>query len=159
MNQAVGPRQNLEHETQQIPNSLPAANNAPQTVKSEAAKLPQALQSATTSTPIVTAEVPKAVQIINQPQITFIELGSVKCIPCKMMQPIMNQIEEKYKEKVKVIFYDVWTAEGEPFGAKYGISAIPTQIFLDMEGKEFFRHQGFYPFEEIVKLFEQRGVK
>ena len=85
--------------------------------------------------------------------VTFVELGSVKCIPCKMMQPIMKEIEEEYKGRVKVVFYDVWTEEGSPYAKKYAIRAIPTQVFLDRDGKEFFRHTGFFPKEEIVKIF------
>jgi len=94
----------------------------------------------------------------EKPQITFIELGSVNCIPCKKMQPVMKAIEQKYGEKVKVLFYDVWTEEQKPYGKKYGIRLIPTQVFLDENGKEFFRHEGFYPEEEIHKIFKQRGV-
>jgi thioredoxin 1 len=92
------------------------------------------------------------------PKITFIELGSVNCIPCKKMQPVMKAIEQKYGDKVKVIFYDVWTPEQKPFGQKYGIRLIPTQVFLDENGKEFFRHEGYFPEEEIHKIFKERGV-
>jgi len=92
-------------------------------------------------------------------KVTFIELGSVRCIPCQMMQPIMKSIEEKYPNQVKVVFHDVWTAEGQPFGTKYGIRAIPTQVFLDENNKEFFRHEGFFPEEEIVKILQSKGVK
>ncbi len=91
-------------------------------------------------------------------KITFIELGSVNCIPCKKMQPVMKAIEQKYGEKVKVLFYDVWTEEQKPYAKKYGIRLIPTQVFLDENGKEFFRHEGFYPEDEIHKIFKQRGV-
>jgi thioredoxin 1 len=91
-------------------------------------------------------------------KITFIELGSVNCIPCKKMQPVMKAIEQKYGEKVKVLFYDVWTEEQKPYAKKYGIRLIPTQVFLDENGKEFFRHEGFYPEEEIHKIFKQRGI-
>ncbi len=90
--------------------------------------------------------------------ITFIELGSVNCIPCKKMQPVMKAIEHKYNEKVKVLFYDVWTPAQKPYAKKYGIRLIPTQVFLDENGKEFFRHEGFYPEEDIHKLFNERGV-
>jgi len=93
-----------------------------------------------------------------KPKVTFIELGSVKCIPCKQMQPVMKAIEKKYGEGVKVIFYDVWTPEQKPFAKKYGIKLIPTQVFLDENGKEFFRHEGFYPEKEIDKLLEARGI-
>ncbi len=95
----------------------------------------------------------------ESPKITFVELGSVNCIPCKQMQPVMKAIEEKFGEQVKVIFYDVWTKEGKPFGTKYGIKLIPTQVFLDENGKEFFRHEGFYPEAEIEKLLVKKGVK
>jgi thioredoxin 1 len=94
----------------------------------------------------------------EKPKITFIELGSVNCIPCKKMQPVMKAIEQKYGEKVKVVFYDVWTEEQKPYAQKYGVQLIPTQVFLDENGKEFFRHQGFFPEEEIHKIFKRRGV-
>lgn len=92
------------------------------------------------------------------PQITFIELGSVNCIPCKKMQPVMKAVEAKYGDNVKVIFYDVWTEEQKPYAKKYGVRLIPTQVFLDQNGKEFFRHEGFFPEEEIHTIFKQRGV-
>lgn len=95
----------------------------------------------------------------SKPKVTFIELGSVKCIPCKQMQPVMKAIEAKYGEQVKVIFYDIWTPEQKPFAKKYGIKLIPTQVFLDEKGKEFFRHEGFYPEKEIDKLLLSKGVK
>lgn len=92
-------------------------------------------------------------------KVTFVELGSVRCIPCQKMQPVMKSIEEKYAGQVKVVFHDVWTPEGQPFGKKYGIESIPTQVFLDENGKEFSRHVGFFPEEELVKVLKQKGVK
>lgn len=94
-----------------------------------------------------------------KPLVTFVELGSVKCIPCRQMQPVMKAIEEKYKEQVKVVFYDVWKAEQYEYAEKFGIKVIPTQVFLDKDGKEFFRHEGFYPEAEIDKLLQKRGLK
>jgi thioredoxin 1 len=94
-----------------------------------------------------------------KPKVTFVELGSVNCIPCKKMQPVMKAIEEKYGDQVKVIFYDVWTQEQKPYAEKYGIKLIPTQVFLDEKGKEFFRHEGFYPEKEIDKLLQGKGLK
>ena len=92
-------------------------------------------------------------------KVTFVELGSVRCIPCQQMQPVMKSIEQKYGKDVKVVFHDVWTDAGAPFGKQYGIEAIPTQVFLDENGKEFFRHIGFFPEEELVKILNQKGVK
>lgn len=92
-------------------------------------------------------------------KVAFIELGSIKCVPCKMMQPIIAEIEKEYAGQVKVVFYDVWTSEGRPYGQKYGIRAIPTQVFLDKDGKEFFRHTGFFSKEEIIKVLKKQGVE
>jgi thioredoxin 1 len=90
---------------------------------------------------------------------TFIELGSVGCIPCDKMQPIMKEIAEEYKGQVKVIFYDVRTVFGEPYKKKFNIRAIPTQVFLDKDGKEYFRHLGFFAKDELVKVLQMQGVK
>jgi thioredoxin 1 len=95
----------------------------------------------------------------NKFKVTFIELGSVRCIPCQQMQPIMKSIESKYGKDVKVVFHDVWTEAGAPYAKQYGIEAIPTQVFLDKDGKEFFRHVGYFPEEELVKVLQQKGVK
>lgn len=91
--------------------------------------------------------------------VTFVELGSVRCIPCKKMQPIMKEIEEKYGNQVKVVFHDVWTSEGKPFAYKYKIRLIPTQVFLDKDGEEYFRHEGFFPKDELIEVLKQKGVK
>lgn len=93
------------------------------------------------------------------PKITFVELGSVKCIPCKKMQPVMKAIEEKYGNQVKVIFYDVWKDEFKHKSEEFKIRLIPTQVFLDENGKEIHRHEGFYPEEDIDKFLKSKGLK
>ncbi len=101
----------------------------------------------------------RAAPVAAIPRVTFIELGSVRCIPCKQMQPIMKSVESKYGGQIRVIFHDVWTEEGKPQADIYKIKLIPTQVFLDESGKEFFRHEGFYPEREIDKLLQKRGLK
>jgi thioredoxin 1 len=68
------------------------------------------------------------------------------------MQEVIKKVEEKYPTQVKTIFYDVWTKKGEPFAEKYHIDPIPTQVFLDENGVEYFRHEGYFPFEELEKI-------
>jgi len=92
-------------------------------------------------------------------KVTFIELGSVNCVPCRMMQPVMKKIEEKYGNQVKVVFYDVWTQKDAQKAYEYGIRVIPTQVFLDSSGKEYLRHEGYFPFEELEKILRIKGVK
>ncbi len=101
----------------------------------------------------------KSAEPPKTPKVTFIELGSVNCVPCRAMQPVMKAIEEKYAGQVSVVFHDVWKADQRQYAEKYGIRVIPTQVFLDKDGKEFFRHEGFYPEAEIHKLLEKQGLK
>ena len=91
-----------------------------------------------------------------KPKVTFIELGSVRCIPCQKMEKVIEEVNKKYPKKVKTIFYDVWTKEGEPYADKYHINLIPTQVFLDENGKEYFRHEGYFPMEELEKVLKQK---
>lgn len=91
-----------------------------------------------------------------QAKVTFIELGSVKCKPCIKMKEVIKKVEDKYPQKVKTIFYDVWTKEGEPYADQYNIGSIPTQVFLDENGKEYFRHEGYFEFKELEKIILQK---
>ena len=89
-------------------------------------------------------------------QVTFLELGSNSCIPCREMRPVMEGIEQTFGDQVEVVFYDVWD---DPAPAnEYGVQMIPTQIFLDKDGNEFHRHTGFYPQGSIEALLVERGL-
>ena len=90
------------------------------------------------------------------PLVTLIELGSVRCVPCRMMQPILDEVKKEYAGKVKVLFYDVWTPEGKAKAAPHRIRVIPTQVFLDKNGKEYFRHEGFFAKNELVQVLEKK---
>ncbi|MFH2095207.1 MAG: thioredoxin family protein [Bacteroidota bacterium] len=101
----------------------------------------------------------KQIKEVPEIKVIFIELGSVNCIPCKMMQPIMEEIEEEYVGQVKILFYDVWTQEGRPYAREYRIRVIPTQVFLDKDGNEYFRHEGYFPKDELIKVLKMKGVE
>jgi thioredoxin 1 len=89
--------------------------------------------------------------------VTMVDLGAKKCIPCKMMAPILEKLEKVYAGKAAVIFFDVW--EDQAPARRFGIRTIPTQIFFDKDGKEVYRHEGFLSEEEIVRRFNDMGVK
>ena len=87
----------------------------------------------------------------------LLDLGADKCIPCKMMAPILKELAKEYKGQLDVQFIDVW--KDQKAAEKYKIKSIPTQIFYDAKGKEFFRHVGFFSKEDILKTFEKQGIK
>lgn len=86
----------------------------------------------------------------------LVDLGADKCIPCKMMAPLLVELKSEYEGTLKVEFIDVWKNPDE--APKYGIKLIPTQIFFDASGKELFRHEGFYSKEDILSKWKEFGV-
>lgn len=87
----------------------------------------------------------------------MVELGADKCIPCKMMAPILEELRTEYKGKLTVDFIDVWKNPDE--AKKYNINLIPTQVFYDASGKELFRHEGFFSKEDILKKWKELGIE
>ncbi len=88
--------------------------------------------------------------------VTMVDLGAKKCIPCKMMAPILEKLEPAYEGKAAIVFIDVW--ENREQAPRFKIRAIPTQIFFDKQGKEVFRHVGFLDEKSIVEQLTQMGV-
>lgn len=89
--------------------------------------------------------------------VTMVDLRAKKCIPCKMMAPIMEELKEQYTGRAAIVFIDVW--ENPNAGKQFGIRAIPTQIFYNAAGKEILRHEGFFDKASIVAELEKLGVK
>jgi len=85
----------------------------------------------------------------------LVDLGAGKCIPCKMMAPILEELNEEYADRMEVQVIDVW--ENPDAGREYKVNIIPTQIFYDASGKERFRHEGFYSKEDILEKCEELG--
>lgn len=86
----------------------------------------------------------------------LVDLGAGKCIPCKMMAPILENLKEEYAGKLDVVFIDVWENPDE--ATKYKIKLIPTQIFYDPSGNERFRHEGFFSKEDILAKWKELGI-
>jgi thioredoxin 1 len=89
-------------------------------------------------------------------RIVMLELGSIGCIPCEQMKPVMVRLSETYKGKLDVLFVDV--KKDHATARRYGVYMIPVQVFLDKKGKEFHRHVGFYAYEEIVPMLKKAGM-
>ncbi len=92
----------------------------------------------------------------KKPLPRLLDLGAGKCIPCKMMVPVLDGLKKDYAGKLEVEFIDVWQ---NPDAAKqYAIEVIPTQIFYDAQGKELFRHIGFFAKDDILAKWKELGV-
>jgi len=95
-------------------------------------------------------------QIPVEGMVTMVDLGADRCVPCKMMAPIIAKVQKDYEDRAAIIFLDVWKDPG--LGKKFGIRAIPTQIFYDRDGKEVYRHLGFMDEKSIVAMLQKLGV-
>ena len=73
----------------------------------------------------------------------LVDLGASRCVPCKMMVPVLESLKQDYAGRMQVEFIDVW--KDPDAGKKYAVQIIPTQIFYDAAGKELFRHEAILP--------------
>jgi len=89
--------------------------------------------------------------------VTLIDLGADQCVPCKMMAPILSKLQKDYKDKAAIVVIDVYRHNDQV--QRFGIRAIPTQIFFDPNGKEVYRHTGFMSEKAIVEQLSKMGVK
>ncbi len=87
---------------------------------------------------------------------SMIEFGATGCIPCDKMQPILDKVRKKYGDALNVVFVHV--RENPILGSRFGIRSIPVQAFYDKDGRETFRHTGFYEEAEVMKQIEKLGV-
>lgn len=99
----------------------------------------------------------RGTQIPVPGMVTMVDLGAKKCIPCKMMAPILEELENEYKDRAAIVFIDVW--ENPNAGQQFGIRTIPTQIFYNSAGEEVLRHEGFFDKASIVAQLQKLGVK
>ena len=104
-----------------------------------------------TNTPVLTNATAKA----KLPRL--VDLGAGKCIPCKKMAPILEELKNEQAGKLEVEFIDVW--KDPEAGKPYKILIIPTQIFFDAKGEELFRHEGFYSKADILAKWKELGVE
>lgn len=86
----------------------------------------------------------------------LLDLGADKCVPCRMMAPILADLKNQYAGRMTVEFIDIWENPGA--GEKYAVEMIPTQIFFNAEGRELFRHTGFLAKEDILAKWKELGA-
>ncbi len=81
------------------------------------------------------------------------EFGARWCIPCKEMKEVMAALKKSHGDQVE--FRMVYVDEERPLFGQYHIVAIPTQVFLNAEGKEVDRHMGALAKEEVIKKLQE----
>lgn len=95
-------------------------------------------------------------QSIRKPK--MLEFGSKQCKACKAMEPVMANLKESHSAIFDIDFIDVWIPENQIFAKSHNITSIPTQVFLDADGKEVFRNIGFFSEENILAKWSEIGI-
>ena len=86
-------------------------------------------------------------EVLTAPEPVLVDFSAVWCGPCKMLDPIVEDLANEWSGKVKVVKLDVDHAPG--IAMKYQVLGVPTlMLFVDGETRE--RITGFQPKERIV---------
>lgn len=79
---------------------------------------------------------------------TLMDLGSLTCVPCQMMEEELERLDALTGDQLEVIFVDV--NQDQAAAVQYGVRVIPTQIFLAPDGTELYRHEGYMSAEQML---------
>lgn len=92
-------------------------------------------------------------------QITFFEFGSEYCKPCKMMEPVIDQIIEDYNGEINMIYIDVRDTLNDSLCNYYNINLIPFQLLLDREANVFYKNYGYVSFDSLSSVINSKLKK
>jgi len=90
-------------------------------------------------------------KVLKRATPVLVDFWAPWCAPCKMAEPILEELSETYKGKTEFLKLNVDDNSQTPM--KYGVMSIPTTI-LYKEGKEVGRQIGFagkQAFENLIK--------
>ncbi|WP_319541336.1 thioredoxin family protein [uncultured Pseudodesulfovibrio sp.] len=127
----------------------------PLTACSQGEQVKSEVKTSSLSTADLISGAPQDVPIPGM--VTMVDIGAHSCVPCKMMLPVIGELSREYEGRAAIVFIDIWEHKAE--AKKYAITSIPTQIFYDAEGKERYRHVGFFDKESIVAKLTELGVE
>ncbi len=92
---------------------------------------------------------------VQKPLPELIDFGAGECATCKMMDVVLTGLAQETTGRLRVRIVNV--RENEAAKDEYAIRMIPTQVFLDAEGHELYRHEGFISKKDILKKWAELG--
>lgn len=90
--------------------------------------------------------------------IEMIKFGAEWCGPCRMMKPVISQIEEKYADDIEVKITNIDVDANPELGTEYGVRSIPMIVFLK-DNEVIQKKVGTVSANEIARIIEDlRGA-
>jgi thioredoxin 1 len=84
-------------------------------------------------------------------KVVLVDMWAEWCGPCKMMEPVLEQIAEDYSDKIKVLKLNIDQNQETPL--KFGVMNIPT-LLLFRNGEEIDRVVGAFPKKQLMNKIE-----
>lgn len=93
---------------------------------------------------------------ISSNEFVIVGITASWCSQCKMIKPMMNGIEEEYKEKVK--FIEIDQDKNPEISSKYNVISLPTFLFfVNGEKKEVFQMRPKSYIQNLIKSYINGG--
>ena len=86
----------------------------------------------------------------------IVEFGGEHCIPCKHMQPVLQDLQAALGKKARI--HNFWIQQYPDVAREHKIMVMPTQIVFNPDGKEVFRHMGYFPPDEFHATLQKLGL-
>lgn len=91
-------------------------------------------------------------KILSDNKLVFVDFFASWCGPCKMFAPVVEQISQKYDDRLTVLKVDI--DENSEIAEKYSIQSVPTSI-LFKGGDAVERVSGMIPASQCSSLIEK----
>jgi len=113
----------------------------------------------------IAAEPPKAIPALDPAGLDsalaagtwlFVEFGGEHCIPCKAMQPILQDLQASFGAKGTV--RNFWIQKHPETARRFKIMVMPTQVVFNPKGEEVLRHQGIWQAEDLKAALRKVGA-
>lgn len=86
--------------------------------------------------------------------LVLIDFWADWCGPCKMIAPVLEEIDSEMSDKVKIVKLNV--DENQETAGKYGIMSIPT-LLLMKDGNIVDQVVGFQPKDALVSVIDKHA--
>jgi len=85
-----------------------------------------------------------------------VEFGGEHCIPCRAMQPILQDLQTALGSKAKV--RNFWIQDNPEVARRFKIMVMPTQVVFNQKGEEVLRHQGIFEATDFHAALAKAGL-